>query len=435
MNKKYQYTFPEKDVFRAMETTEPEFDIFESGRENLYVHLQELRSPKQFTRIKKDLGITGDELTHLPNDYIKILFSGHRGCGKTVELLRFHESINTPRQYFSVFVSLQEEIEILKMQPEDLFIILINKLLRTLREHNVPYNKKEFEDIAHAWLQDKEVEKELNYNYGAEAGVEAKAGWNFWDIFSAEGFIKSKYGYQNSTTTKIREAIRRDTPGLVGQLRTALVGVRDAIERHGKGRDLIFIVDDFEKARPEIYNAIFLTDPQFTQNLNAHLICCVPIQTYYNVQEQAAAAELFKFSYLPMIHIDEDEDCEAFCNIVTRRVDKRLFDNNVLKMITKMSGGSPRQLLRLVNQCLLDTDETVTTEIAKSTFKRLAVERLRPLTDSHRKLLESRNFEGISPELLDLLFALNVFEYNGDDIVRRINPLLEDFFPKSDEKA
>jgi hypothetical protein len=430
MTNKYQYTFPEKDIFRAMEVTEPEFDIFEPGRENLYVHLQHLRSPNQFLRIKRELGIHKDELTHLPNDFVKILFSGHRGCGKTVELIRFHEFINTPKQYFSVFVSLQEEIEIVKMQPEDLFVILINKLLRSLRERGVPYNKAEFEDIAKAWMQDKEVEKEMKHEFEAGAGAEAKAGWSFWDIFSAEGFVKSRYGYQNNTTTKIREAVRRDTPGLVSRLRTALVGVRDAIEQSGQGRDLIFIVDDFEKAPPQLYNAVFITDPQFIQNLNAHLICCVPIQTYYNVQEQAAAAELFKFSYLPMLHIEQDTECEEFCSIVTNRVNRDLFEAGVLHTITKMSGGSPRQLLRLVNQCLLDTEEKVTPAIAQNTFKRLAVERLRPLTDAHRKILESRDFQGVSPELLDLLFALNVFEYNGDDIVRRINPLLERFFPK-----
>lgn len=416
-----------------MEVTEPEFDIFGPGRENLYVHLQELRSPRQFHRIKRDLGIQNDELKSLPNDYVKILFSGHRGCGKTVELIRFHESINTPQQYFSVFVSLQEEIEILKMKPEDLFIILINKLLGTLRERGIRYNKAEFEEIAQLWLQgDKEIEKELKHGFELEAGAEVEAGWSFWDIFSAKGFLKGKYGYQNSTTTKIREAVRRDTPGLVGRLRTALVGVRNAIEQAGKGRDLVFIVDDFEKAPPELYNSVFLTDPQFIQNLNAHLICCVPIQTYYNVQQQAAAAELFKFSYLPMLHIERDEECEEFCSIVTRRVDPGLFAPEVLRIITKMSGGSPRQLLRIVNQCLVDTDTVITREIARSTFKRLAVERLRPLTEAHRKLLASHNFDGISPELLDLLFSLNVFEYNGDDIVRRINPLLGDFFPKPD---
>lgn len=411
-----------------METTEPDFDIFEAGRENLYVPLQTLRSPRQFTHIKKGLGIVGSELTELPNDYIKILFSGHRGCGKTVELLRFHQSINTPDQYFTVFVSLQEEIEINLMEPEDLYPILINKLLRTLRERGVPYNEAEFEDLAKEWLQDKEVEKELAHNFETEAGAELKAGWSFWSIFSAEGFFKSKYGYQNKTTTKIRESIRRNPQQLSERFKVALIGVRQAIEKSGQGRDLLFIIDDFEKADPEIYNAIFLTNPQFIMALNAHLICCVPIQTYYNVQQQALAAEYFKFSYLPMIHIEQDLTHE-FCKIITRRVDEALFMPGVLDRIAQMSGGSPRQLLRIVNQCLLDTDERVSEEIARSTFKRLAIERLRPLSDAHRKTLASRNFEGISPELLDLLFALNVFEYNGANIERRINPLLEDFFP------
>ena len=97
---RYQYTFPEKDTFRAMEATEPEFDIFEAGRENLYVPLQHLRNPQQFELMKRELGIFKGEMKKSPNDYVKILFSGHRGSGKTVELLRFHAEIHQPKQYF-----------------------------------------------------------------------------------------------------------------------------------------------------------------------------------------------------------------------------------------------------------------------------------------------------------------------------------------------
>lgn len=411
-----------------METTEPEFDIFEPDREDLYVPLQHLRSPLQFTRIRKELGIVGDELQNIPNDYLKILFSGHRGCGKTVELLRLHQSLNDPKQYFSIFVSLQEEIEINLLQPEDLYPILISKLLRTLKERGVPYDEQEFEGIAKEWTQDKEVEREIAHSRELETGAEAKAGWNFWNIFSAEGYAKGKYGYENKTTTKIRESIRRDPAALALRFRTALVGVRQSIEQAGQGHDLIFILDDFEKTRPEIYNAIFLTDPHFILDLNVHLICCVPIQTYYNVQEQATANEYFKFSYLPMIHVEEDTKHE-FCQIVTKRADESLFAPGVLEWLTRMSGGSPRLLLRLVNQSLLDADTLVTLEIARSAGKRLAIERMRALTKEHRIVLEARDFENMSPQLLELLFSLNVLEYNGDAIVRRINPLLEDFFP------
>ncbi len=409
-----------------MEATEPEFDIFAPGREQLYIPLQPLRSPRQFERIKRELGIFHGELSKIPNDYIKYLFSGHRGSGKTVELLRFNREINQPEQYFSVFVSLQEEVEINRLQPEDLYFILITKLLRELRAHKVRYDRAEFEEIAAEWVRDKEVSEEIKRRRGMEAGISAKAGFSFWDILSAEGFLKGFYGYENASTEKIRRSIRRNPGDLVQRLNQALIGVRQALQKQKKGRDLLFIVDDFEKSRPEVYNNVFLVDTKFMQEMQVHLICCVPIQTFYQVQNQAAA-DLFRISYLPMIRLEGDARQE-FSRIVTERVHPELFEPGVLDQIVELSGGSPRQFLRLTNQCLLDTDEKVSRNILDETARRLAVERLRPLTDKHRALLSARRFDDVSPELLDLLFSLNVMEYNGDDIERRINPLLDSYF-------
>lgn len=422
---RYQYTFPEKDTFRAMEATEPEFDIFEAGRENLYVPLQHLRNPQQFELMKRELGIFKGEMKKSPNDYVKILFSGHRGSGKTVELLRFHAEIHQPKQYFTVFVSLQEEIEITRLQPEDLYFILINKLLRDLKAQGVSYDEAEFEAIAFEWVKDKEILDEIKQRRGAEGGASAKAGFSFWNIFSAEGFLKSFYGYENSSTEKIRQSIRRNPDQLVRRLNEALIGIRIEIQKAGKGKDLLFIVDDFEKSRPEVYNTVFLNDPKFIQEMNAHLICCVPIQTFYQVQNQPAT-DLFRTSYLPMIHLDKG--AETFAETITRRVDNNIFETGVLNQIVQLSGGSLRQLLRITNQCLLRTDERVTRSILDETSKSLTIERVRPLTAKHRDILEKRNFKDVSPELLELLFSLNVMEYNGDDITRKINPLLDGYF-------
>lgn len=338
-NGSYQYQFPEKDPFRAMEATEPDFDIFERGRERLYVPLQHLRSPRQFELIKRELGIFNNQLSKTPQKYIKILFSGHRGSGKTVELLRFYSNIHTPEQYFCVFVSLQNEIEITRFQAEDLYFILITKLLRELRAAGVSYDEAEFEDIAEGWIKDTEIVEELKQRRGIEAGAGAKGGFNFWNIFSAEGFLKSYYGYDNSSTEKIRQSIRRNPDELVRRFNSALIGVRQAIQTAGKGKDILFIVDDFEKSRPEVYNTVFINDPKFVFDMRAHLICCVPIQTFYQVQNQVVA-DLFKTSYLPMIHIERGAD--TFSEIVTTRADVSLFGPGVLNQIVRLSGGSPR---------------------------------------------------------------------------------------------
>jgi hypothetical protein len=425
----YKYQFPEKNPFRAMEVTEPEFDISIPENEHLYIRtLQGLRSPKQFTKIEKELGIFQGKMTDLPNRRLKIIFSGHRGSGKTVELLRFQQQINQPDKYFSVFLSLQKEIEITKMEPEDLYFILIKRLIQELREREVPFDEDEFEEIAEEWVRDQEITKELKHNFKLETGAELEAGFKFWNLFSAKGFFKSMYGYDNATTTKIRKSIRLNPGRLSNRLNIALQGVSVAVREAGLGQDILFIIDDFEKSRPEVYKTVFLDDPQFFIELRAHFICCVPISTFYQVKEQEATA-IFTPSYLPMIRLQSPEARTEFGKIVTVRADAALFGEGVLDAMIDMSGGSPRQFLQLANQVLLDSDDPVVSlESCRYTFRRMRIDRERRLTAQHHELLSTSAFGKISPEMIDLLIAVNVMEYNGDDIERQLNPLLRDTF-------
>lgn len=50
------------------------------------------------------------------------------------------------------------------------------------------------------------------------------------------------------------------------------------------------------------------------------------------------------------------------------------------------------------------TDDRVSLEILEETSKTLMIERIRPLTVKHREILETQNFQDVSPELLELLF-------------------------------
>ncbi len=177
------------------------------------------------------------------------------------------------------------------------------------------------------------------------------------------------YGYENVLTKKIRQTIKRNPGQLVRRLNEALRRVRIAIKEQGQGEDLLFIVDDFEKTRPDVYEGIFITDTTFMRALEAHLICCVPIKTFYEVQNQAAA-DLLSTAYLPMIRLDDEATRREFSQIVTRRAHEDLFAPGVLERLVELSGGSPRQLLRLTRESLLDADAQVTMNIVTDTANR-----------------------------------------------------------------
>ncbi len=106
-----KFNYPVNDPFTARAVTEPTFeeDIFAS---KLYVNLDKVRGNEYLSDIKFDLGIGDDGSFHLTEEYVKLIFSGHIGSGKTIELKRLHHELNKPSQYFSVFISIEEELEI-----------------------------------------------------------------------------------------------------------------------------------------------------------------------------------------------------------------------------------------------------------------------------------------------------------------------------------
>ena len=192
MQNQYEYQFPEKNAFRGKEVTEPEFYIQERKEwfEKLWVDFSAVRSTDQFDGMKFDLGMEENRVQHIPNEYVKHIFSGHRGCGKSTELKRFSDEIDHPKGFLVIFVDLERETNIEQLATEDLYIVLISMLIRTLLERNIPFDKHDFEGMVKDWMSETELEKNIKQELGVSAEAKATVGWSFWKFFSAEGNLK-----------------------------------------------------------------------------------------------------------------------------------------------------------------------------------------------------------------------------------------------------
>jgi len=324
-----EYVFPVKNPFEAAEVTEPNFliqprrDWFEALR----VDFSPVRSSRQFDQLKFRLGMEGHELKRRSDQYVKTIFSGHRGSGKSVELKRFADEVRRPEAYFVLLVDREQELLIEQMEPEDVFVTLIAVLLRELQEAKVHFDKSAFEDIAREWLSDGEIKKSISTDFGMKSAVEASAGWSFGEWMSAKGRLSGYFHRNNQTTQTIRRRIKTNPKPLYNRLNTALVEVREALRKAKKGRDLLFMIDGLEKANPTVYEALFIKDVRLVMDIGAHLIAAVPIDTFYEIQHQPARDNFFPF-YLPTLRVD-DASRPLLRELVTRRVDADLFAEGV----------------------------------------------------------------------------------------------------------
>lgn len=410
--------FPVNTERLALRVTDMDFRI-EPDESQAYVNLDGFRDTKYRSRIFKQLNVKDGKLEPEDDGYKKILFSGHPGSGKTLELKRLHGELNRSDCFTSIFIGLEEQLEVDKMQPEDFFILLVTNLAERMQGLN--YRNTVLQSIADDWLSDKEITEEVTRNARLEARAEINAGGSLLSLLKLKAGLKSTLASNSKATEKLRRKVRENPQELIMRFNLAIQEAR-SVEHANLGRDILFIMDGSEKASLDLYQKIFVTDSYLLRSLACHAIFSVPIKSYFDIEKTSHQSFPHRCS-LPMIRINESSS-EIFSQIVSKRLAADLFfEKKALDYCVRKSGGCPRQLLRIVNLCLQDrADDLIDLANAKEVCDELGHQLRDLLRSEHLKVLESGDFKRSDPPVLEMLYQLILIKYNGH---REINPLLE----------
>lgn len=429
-----RYQLPVVQIQEALSVLNPRFDINECP--DAFVNFEYLRSPEHLNSLKIQLQIFDDKLSNT-FDYSKILFTGHTGSGKTTELKKLEKYLNHKDRYFTVFADVQDSFQISTFEQEDLYILLISKLVERLNNENIYFNSTKLDQLANDWIaQDKEVEEEIKKGIENSASIEAEAGSSigvlFWKLFSVKGNLKTAFSYDSNTSTKIRRRIKENKGEYIRRLNEILIDIRHSVTKAEKGLDILFIIDGVERLRfekYEVYINTFFRDARLLQELNTNFICCVPIETRYDIQVVPLITGLYKTYELPLLTLNT-ESTPYFIDLIAKRIDKKVFfEKNVLEFLVEKSGGHPRQLIQLVEKALTYSisNKKINQETAQKACDETGRLLRRLLTAKHVEILQSGNFLNADKETLELLFSLALLEYNGTTNARKINPVLQPF--------
>jgi energy-coupling factor transporter ATP-binding protein EcfA2 len=436
---KTTYSFPEKNVFKAREALDTDFDIDQHDK-NLYIDLDNVRIVSEETDYKENLyfmlNIDPDtkNLETTANDYSKILLLGHRGCGKSTEMRRIHSFLNTPERYFSIHIETESELEVSKMQAEDFFIIMIIKIIRELRKKGLDHATDSFDDLLKDWLSETDVQKEITNTGSVEgnASVKVNTDGNFLmkalSIFKFEADIKGTLSRENKTTTTIRTKIKTDLLTFVTGFNNALAQVREHCVAANKGRDLLFLIDGTEKTTFEFYEDVFQRNGYILRALNVNLLTTMRLDAFYKLEDKPNL-DFFQTVFVPMIPI-KVESIPKLVQIVSKRVDEStFFDHDALIYLVEMSGGSLRQLLRLANQALFfSRGKKVDMTRAVKTVATEGDKLYHALSPDQKEILKQGTWvdNWSQKDVSIMLFAMVLLKYNGK---AAINPLLKSYFP------
>ncbi len=436
---KFEYKFPVSDPFIARDVTAPDFDITETEKweQTLMVELNDFRTPEKgpfLEFLSFQLNIAEEHLTSLNQHHQKIIFSGHRGSGKTLELNLASEYLHHRDRYFTVFIELEKVLPVSEFEPEDFFVLLITKLAEQAAKSGLTFNTEAFDDLATEWLSDVEIKTEHSTKKGQETSGGAGVKFGIASFLELGANFKAIFSSHSLNSKTIRENVRNNPVQLIAKLNTLFQAMRESLEYHqrlGLGKDLLFVLDGSEKANNEVYKKLFIEDQYLISKLQVNLIASVPIQSFYDIQYSAQQSEYTDY-LMPMVDLSIEGAPAKLAEVVTRRVDAdTFFGDNTLPELSALSGGSPRELLKIVNSCFQQSrGKRITPAILERVKNLLGRKMLDRMTSEHKQALRAYKMKEMTladPPFRDMLTQLFVIKSNGSLHVHPLlGPLLSD---------
>jgi hypothetical protein len=378
------------------------------------------------------------------------LFTGHRGCGKSTELLRLQQRLEGDG-FYVVYFAVDEDLD-----PNDL---IYTDLLLSIARRVVAQTSKDKIDLGDAlntvqtWFAEvvyeedewEKVEQELKNE--AEIGLGLPKGLPFVArvLTRLTGQIKTG----DEVKKKIRQKLDNRIPQLISGLNDLLNRADVEVQRTGK-KAVAVIVDNLDRITYKdlgdgrtSHDALFVEHGDQLCALRCHTVYTVPISMMYGLSARNLDAVFARCHVLPMIKShrpraqgggDEPAGVERLREIIRQRIDvDELCEPEAVEYFCRACGGHPRDLMTLVRQSIEYADEKHPKPIALAAARRAeaklisAFARMIP-EDYFGKLVAVYQTNKIKKDddHQKMLFSQSVLEYaNGTEPWHDVHPAVQ----------
>jgi hypothetical protein len=380
-------------------------------------------------------GMSGAE-----DKYLKFLFSGHLGCGKSSELAHVSHKLKQREPmrpgYLPVLLNISDYFDVYDVTMIDLVLAVVTEVAATLKQEanyelKDSYFKTRFEEIKGYLLSDVEInEGEVEF-----AGLKLKV---------------QRLKSSPDARKQVRDQLKEKEPRMLDEVNRVFAEARTAVRQvqDSQGRqayaDLVLIFDNLEKMQsfegvkePDAaHRELFLERYTQLTGLQVHSIFTVPLRLVRSVN-----GPQLKHLYsgedpfvLPMIKVftrgardPYEKGIEVIKKMLRRRFNsltlEEVFVPEALEFLLQYSGGHTRTVfsfvrtactfaeklplsLKAVQEAVKGTVAAYSTSIPKSHWEKLARLDLAP----------DQLIDNADPDYLQMLENLSVLEYrNGGE--------------------
>ena len=353
----------------------------------------------------------------------KFFFSGHRGCGKSTELLHLLSNSGIQKKYWPINFSIREEADIIDLDFRDVLLAIGGRLFREYKRRGGELPDQLLKEL-NSWKG--KVEKEISTIQEGRASTEMSASI---DAFFATAGLKTKL--EPATRIELRQVIESDITGLIAiinHIATTIYTKEHLIP--------LLLIDDMDKPDLEKARAIFHDRREIIMQPNCAIVYTVSSALFYSKEFDSIRDQAL---FLPNIYlhppmkpnVHNEEGYDTLRQFVYLRMTPNLIEAAALEQAITYSGGVFRELARIMRTAIgrarrrnankLDcTDiEWAATEIRNEYRRILDKEDIKLL----KKVAENNHLES-SDRLRPLLQLLALLEYRDGENWCDVHPVL-----------
>jgi AAA ATPase domain len=342
------------------------------------------------------------------------LYAGHRGAGKSTELLRLQHYLQD-QGFRVIYFEADDNLEPQNTEYSDILLACARQVISRLRSPSIKDDKfRVWVDQLLRNLRDLGVTElsldELSYE-SPETPL-ARVSAAIMTNVSKQQLIRRQVDQQSDSLIKILNEFIREAMG--DQPMKSLVLIVDNLDR---------IVERYEGENlPSNYEQIFVNHSDQLCGLSCHVIYTVPISLAYSFHLSALEQSYKPIQVLPMVMLRNPDGtvCEEGVAKMKELIRQRfkfagggqsleeVFESaEALMKLCEMSGGHPRNLISLMKAALQHTTEFP----IKTKSVQRAVSELR---DTYRKIIDGHEWETLAQVAEEKVITAN------DDLFRSL---------------
>lgn len=292
---------------------------------------------------------------------LKLLLSGHIGCGKSTFLNLLKERPDIQEHFLPVKYSIRDVLDPNDTHHVDILLSLTLQTIVALHEAGIKADRKltdKLQEINRELTGVIQKERVETRGQKRRSGVELKAGAGLNAFVSwVKGTLFARFQIENDTRDTVRTHFKPKMTDFLRTINDILTRVQASL---GK-RHLLILIDDTDKIPPDRGLEVFFENGQHLSTPEASIVFMIDTSLSCSSKYAAIVAKIGGEEFFPAVKTRERDGTEsqttrANIEMLKRLVRKRggtdFLEDGALSKAVEMSGGVVRELVRILQEVI-----------------------------------------------------------------------------------